>query len=415
MKRKTFDEKTDLVSTIGLGGLDSPASPDGLSQVLKGIDGLLPADTGVSDTDTLLETGRTLRRHLLVTLVDVGLDHDTDNGVLTLTHLLGQLLSDKRLVAVVLVGVAMRAVNHDDLALVLRAQSLASSLDVGAVVVGSLAATTEDDKSVLVTRSLRNSCQALLGDTQETVGVGSSTNGVNGNRQVTVRAVFVTNGETQPRSELTVQLRLGGTGTNGTKGDKVGKVLWRYCVKHLTGNGHAGAGEVGVELTGDAQALVDVVGLVKIGVVDQALPSDRCAGLFEVGTHDDAEITRQLLGEFLQTASVFNGSRRVVDGAGADNDEETVIALLNDFHGLVATRANSSNCFTGLSIVVSYILNLFSFSRIIFFSFFFFLFVLFFFFFLVSGRGVLAIGNVTHSRDLGLKELRREQRVVAQD
>lgn len=349
------------MSTVGLGGLDSPASPDGLSQVLKGIDGLLPADTGISDTDTLLETGRSLRGHFLVTLVDVGLDHDTDNGVLTLTHLLGQLLSDKRLVAVVLVGVAVRAVNHDDLALVLRAQSLARSLDVGTVVVGTLTATTENDETVLVARGLSDSGQALLGDTQETVGVGSSANGVNSNRQVTIRAVLVTNGETQTRSELTVQLRLGGTGTNGTKGDKVGKVLRRNGVKHLTGNRHTGAGEVGVELTGDAQALVDVVGLVKVRVVDQALPSDRCAGLFEVGTHDDAEISRQLLGESLQTTSVFNGSCRVVDGAGADNNKETVIALLNDLDGLVATRADGSNCFTGLFIVVSYILNLFFF------------------------------------------------------
>lgn len=279
------------MSTIGFGRLDSPASPDGLSQVLKGIDGVLPADTGVGDTDTLLETGRTLRGHLLVTLVDVGLDHDTDNGVLTLTHLLGQLLSDKRLVAVVLVGVAVRAVNHDHLALVLPAQSLAGSLDVGAVVVGTLAATTEDDESMLVAGGLGNGSQTLLGDTQETVGMGSSANGVNSNRQVTVRAVLVTNGETQTRSELAVQLRLGSTGTNGTKGDKVGKVLRRNGVEHLTGNGHAGAGKVCVELTGDAQAFVDVVRLVKVRVVNQTLPSDRCAGLFEVGTHDDAEIT----------------------------------------------------------------------------------------------------------------------------
>ena len=353
------------MSTIGFGRLDSPASPDGLSQVLKGIDGVLPADTGVGDTDTLLETGRTLRGHLLVTLVDVGLDHDTDNGVLTLTHLLGQLLSDKRLVAMVLVGVSMRAVNHDHLTLVLPAQSLAGSLDISAVVVGTLAATTEDDKSVLITGGLGNGGQTLLGDTQETMRVGSSANGVNGNCQVTVRAVLVTNGETQARSELTVQLRLGGTGTNGTKGNKVGKVLGRNGVEHLTSNGHAGAGEVCVELTGNAQALVDVVGLVKVGVVNQTLPSDRCTGLFEVGTHDDTEITRQLLGELLQTTGVFDGSRGVVDGAGANNDEETVIALLNDLDGLVATRADSSNGFTGLFIVVSYVLGVFFFCRVL--------------------------------------------------
>lgn len=54
-----------------------------------------------------------------------------------------------------------------------------------------------------------------------------------------------------------------------------------------------------------------------------------------------------------------------MDGTGADNNEETVIALLNNLDGLVATRADSSNGFTGLFIIVSYILDLFSFSPVL--------------------------------------------------
>jgi hypothetical protein len=87
----------------------------------------------------------------------------------------------------------------------------------------------------------------------------------------------------------------------------------------------------------------------------------------------------------LQTTGIFNGSGRIVDGAGADNNEETVITLLNYFDGLVATRADSSNGFTGLFIVVSYVLGVFFFYRVLA------SFPLCIFF--VSGRRALAMGN----------------------
>lgn len=339
------------MSTIGLGGLNGTTSADGFGEVFQSLNGHLPADTGIGDTDTLLETGGTLRGHLLVTLVDIRLEHDTDNGVLAFAELLGQFLSDQRLVAVVLVGIAVRAVHHDHFALLLSSQSLASSLDVAAVVVGALATTTEDDEAVLVARGLGDGCQTLLGDTQETVGVSGSANGVNGNRQVPIRAVLVSNWETETGSKLTVQLRLGGTGSNGTKRDEVGQVLWRDGVQHFTGNGHAGAGQVGVELTGDAQTLVDVVGLVNVRVVDQTLPSYGRTGLFEVGTHDDAEVARKLPGEFLQTRGILDCGGRVMDGARTDDNEQTVIALLDDLDGLVTTRADGLNGMTRLFLV----------------------------------------------------------------
>ena len=253
--------------------------------------------------------------------MDVGLEHDTDNGIFTLTELVGQFLSDKGLVAVVLVGVTVRAVDHDHLPLLLPTQGLTGSLDVGPVVVGALGTTTQDDKAVLVTRGLGDGGQTLLSDTQETVGVGSSTNGINGNRQVSIRTVLVTDGETQTRGKLTVQLRLGSTGSDGTEGDEVGQVLRGDCVQHLTGNGHAGASKIGVELTGDTQTLVDVVGFVKVRVIDQTLPSDSRTGLLEVGTHDDAEITRELSSNLLEATSILDCGGRVMDGAGTNDDK----------------------------------------------------------------------------------------------
>lgn len=112
---------------------------DGGGQVLEHGDGGLPVDAGIGDGDALLEAAGALGRHLLVALVNVGLDHDADNARLALANLLGDRLGHQGLVAVVLVGVAwlivrktcsvigdwrkltVRAVDHHDLSLALLA------------------------------------------------------------------------------------------------------------------------------------------------------------------------------------------------------------------------------------------------------------------------------------------------------
>ena len=292
--------------------------------------------------------GGTLRGHLLVTLVDVGLDHDTDDGSLTLAKLVGDLLGDEGLVEVVLLRVTVGAVDHKDLALLLSAQSLAGNADVLTVVVGAPVATAQDDEAVLVSGGLGDGGQALLGDTEEAVGVRSGSDGVDGDGQVAVGAVLVANGEGQAGGQLAVKLGLGGAGTDGTEGDQVGEVLGGDGVEHLAGDGEAGAGQVDVQLARHAQTLVDVVGLVDVGVVDQTLPADGGTGLLEVGTHDDAQVLGQLVGDLLQATSVLESSVGVVDGAGADHDQQTVIALLDNLDGLIATPANGLNGAVGL-------------------------------------------------------------------
>jgi hypothetical protein len=74
--------------TVGGRLLGLSSDSDGLGEVLEDIDGGLPADAGVGDTDTSLEAGGTLSRDLLGTLVEVGLDHDTNDAILTGAKLL---------------------------------------------------------------------------------------------------------------------------------------------------------------------------------------------------------------------------------------------------------------------------------------------------------------------------------------
>lgn len=77
-----------------------------LGEVLERRDGRLPVDAGVGDADALLEAPGPLGGDLLVALVDVGLDHDADDGILALAELVGDGGGHLGLVAVVLVGVA---------------------------------------------------------------------------------------------------------------------------------------------------------------------------------------------------------------------------------------------------------------------------------------------------------------------
>ena len=74
--------------TVGGRLLGQSSDSDGLGKVLEDVDGCLPADAGVGDTDTSLKARGTLGGNLLVTFVEVRLDHDTDDTVLAGAKLL---------------------------------------------------------------------------------------------------------------------------------------------------------------------------------------------------------------------------------------------------------------------------------------------------------------------------------------
>src|SRR6478609_8064128 len=135
-----------------------------------------------------------------LTLVDVALNHDTHDGGLALGDLLGKNLGNLGLVLVILVRVAVAAVNHQTLAHALLSEGLLGLGDALRIVVGALGTATEDDEAVLVAGSTDNGNDAGLGDGQEVMRVPDSANGVNGNTKRPIGAVLETNGETQTTS-----------------------------------------------------------------------------------------------------------------------------------------------------------------------------------------------------------------------
>ena len=230
----------------------------------------------------------------------------------------------------------MGAVDHDGRLLPLLEQRLLGGLHARLVVVRPLAPAAQDHEAMLVTLGARDGREALLRDAHEVVPRRRAADGINGDRQVAVGAVLEADGEGQARGELAVQLGLGGAGADGADGDEVGEELRADGVEHLGGDGHAGRRQVLEELARDAQALVDLEGLVDVRVVDEALPAHGRARLLEVGAHDDVQVGRQPLGERLEVRAVLEGRGRVVDRAGAHDDQEAVGGARDDVRGGVA-------------------------------------------------------------------------------
>jgi hypothetical protein len=305
------------VDTVGL-ALVRPALCNSGSKVLEHAHGGVPVNARIGDRDALLEAAGALRGDLLVALVDVGLDHDTNDAGLAVADLVCDVLGDLGLVAVVLariawklsayyalstveslVGPTVRAVNHHDLREVLLPQRLAHVLDARGVEVCALGSSTQDDEAVLVTACPGDSSQSLLCDTHEVVLCRRAADRINSDGQTAIGSVLEANGERETRGKLAVQLRLCCARTDRAEGDQVCEELGRDGVEHFGRDGHAGACEVNKELAGDTQTLVDLEGLINIGIVDQALPADCCAGLLEVGAHNDANVVLQLVGKGL--------------------------------------------------------------------------------------------------------------------
>ena len=122
-----------------------------------------------------------------------------------------------------------------------------------------------------------------------------------------------------------MQLTLGSPRTDGPAAQTVGQELWGDGVEHLTGDGHAQRGQIDKQLPGGAQPLVDLEGIVNVRIVDQTFPPDGGAGLLEVGAHDDLKGRGVLLAEGKEFAGIGEGGGGIVDGAGADDDEEAVV------------------------------------------------------------------------------------------
>ena len=162
------------------------------------------------------------------------------------------------------------------------------------------------------------------------VRVAGGADGVDGDFQVAVGAVFEADGAGQATGQLAVHLAFGGARADGAPGNQVGVILGGDHVEKFGGGGHADVVEGEQKLARLAQAEVDVEGAVQMGVVDQAFPADGGARFFKIHAHHDQQLFFVLLFQRQQFLRVFERGGGVVDGAGADDDEQAFVAAVQD-------------------------------------------------------------------------------------
>lgn len=137
-----------------------------------------------------------------------------------------------------------------------------------------------------------------------------------------------------------------------------GEVLGADGIEEFKTYGDTEICEVTKKLAGDAETLVNLVGAVDIGIVDEAFPTDSRAWFFtaakgrmsregikaadsQVATHDNEEIG-PLGNSIAETTGVLERLLWTVNGAGADDDEDAIVETSDDAGRLVACAGDGT-------------------------------------------------------------------------
>ncbi len=232
----------------------------------------------------------------------------------------------------ILHAVTVAEVHHQTLRQAHLGQSLARLVDAGGVVVGPVAA-AQDHVAVGVAGGAVDGHLAVLVRGVEDVAVTGGAHRIDGDAGVAVGAVLEPHRAGEGGGHLPVNLGLGGARPDGAPGDEIADVLAGHHVEELGGGGHAGLVDVHQQFAGQFQPFIDVETAVQARIIDEPLPADDGTRLLEVGAHHDAQALFVLFTQGVQTQSVFVGGGGIVDGAGADDDQQALILTgQNGFH-----------------------------------------------------------------------------------
>ena len=128
----------------------------------------------------------------------------------------------------------MGSVDHDPLRQAGGMQHRERPLDALDAVVGSAAATAQDDMAVRVAGRVQDRRRAAVIDAREGMRHRRGAHRVDRNLDVAVGAVLKADRHREAGAELAVDLALGGAGADRPPGDRVGDVLRRDRVEELT-------------------------------------------------------------------------------------------------------------------------------------------------------------------------------------
>ncbi|MNQ46614.1 hypothetical protein D3C85_604360 [compost metagenome] len=231
----------------------------------------------------------------------------------------------------------MAAVDHDVRADAGLGQFLLADGNADRVVVRLAVAAAQYHVAIGVALGGDDGHAAFLVDAEETVRAGNRLQGVDRHGQAAVGAVLEADRGGQAGRHFAVSLGFGGAGADGRPADQVLQVLRGDRVQRFGGGGQAFFGQVAQQLAADVQAILDLEGVVQVGIVDQAFPADGGARLLEVHAHDQEEGVGQFGGQALEAVGVLVGSLDVVDGAGAHYHEQAMVLAIEDVAHHLAT------------------------------------------------------------------------------
>src|SRR5439155_13353461 len=100
--------------------------------------------------------------------------------------------------------------------------------------------------------------------------------------------------------------------------------------EHLGARRESERREVEEQLARESQALLHIEAAVEMRVIDQTLPADGRARLFEVRAHDDCDAVVELGAQGREPGRVLPSRTDVVDRAGADQGEEAMVAAVEN-------------------------------------------------------------------------------------
>ena len=196
----------------------SGAVADGVGQQGEHFFGGVPADAGIGDA---LAVGFGF---VLTAFDEVAFHHHAHDVLFAVADLRRHVLSNFHLAGVVFAAVGVAAVYHQA-----GADSGFDQLgdcvsDVFRAVVRLFAA-AQDDVAVGVARGVDDGRVSGFGNGEEVVRVGGRADGVDGDFEVAVGAVFEADGAGQAAGKFAVHLAFGGARADGAPGNEVGVIL----------------------------------------------------------------------------------------------------------------------------------------------------------------------------------------------
>ena len=209
----------------------------------------------------------------------------------------------QRLVLRLLAAVGVAGIDHQPRRNAGLTQLGAGRLDAGGIIVRRAAA-AQDDVAVLVAGGRGDRRAAALGHRHEMVRLRGRLHRVDRDPHVAVGAVLEADRAGQPRSQLAMDLALGGARADRAPSDTRSAM---YCGVVMSRNS-APAGRPRLftrrqHVAREPQALVDAEAAVEIGVVDQPLPADRGARLLEIDAHHDFEPVGEALAQLARRSA----------------------------------------------------------------------------------------------------------------